>query len=152
MRFTTLRVRRVTRPEHPYPEAYRLTNVDYDAGDVISAGVQPFFRLSRGLALVATADYWHAGADDVTYSDAASAVPGVAASDLAIDSERSALAAGGGLSYVGRSGGGCAARQKCGWPIEAELSIRTIVHATGGRVPKYLSTAMGIRWYHRLWK
>ena len=152
MRFSTLRVRRVTPPDEPYPELFRLTNVSYDAGDVITAGLRPYFRLARGLAVVGVAEYWRTGEDDVTYYDSKDAIPGISASLLAQDSKRSALAVGAGLSYVGRSGGDCAARSKCGWPIEADLNVRTVAHATGGRVPKYLSTTLGIRWHHRLWK
>ena len=152
MRFSSLRVRRVPPPSEPYPEAFRLTNVNYDAGDVITAGVRPYLRLARSLALVGSAEYWRTGADNVTYSDSKSALPGIPASVLAQDSKRSALAVGAGLSYVGRSGGNCEARSKCGWPIDAELRVRTVAYATGGRVPKYLSTTFGIRWHHRLWK
>ncbi|TFG50609.1 MAG: hypothetical protein E4H38_03265 [Gemmatimonadales bacterium] len=152
MRFSSLRVRRVSAPSEPYPEAFRLTNVNYDAGDVITAGVSPFLRLARGLALVGSAEYWRTGADDVTYSDGKSALPGISAGVMAQDSKRSALAVGAGLSYVGRSGGNCEARGKCGWPIEVDLRVRTVAHATGGRVPKYLSTTFGIRWHHRLWR
>jgi len=152
MRFSTLRVKRVSPPDEPYPELFRLANVSYDAGDVISAGLRPYFRLARGLALVGVADYWRTGQDDVSYYESNDAIPGISASLLAEDSERSALALGAGLSYVGRSGGDCAERGKCGWPIEADLNVRTVAHATGGRVPKYLSTTLGIRWHHRLWK
>lgn len=152
VRLKTLRVRRVTSPDQPYAPATTLTNIDLDAGDILSLGARPFYRLARSLALSGSVDYWRAGDDAASYSSAADAIPGVSASVLAAQSGRSAVALGGGLSYVGRAVRECEANRRCGWPIEASWNYSTVIAATGGRVEKFRSTRLEIRWYQRLWR
>src|SRR5690606_41572273 len=102
----------------------------------------PAFRRARGLAVGGSVDYWRAGDDAASYSSAADAIPGVSASVLAAQSGRSAVALGGGLSYVGRAVRECEANRRCGWPIEASWNYSTVIAATGGRVEKFRSTRL----------
>jgi hypothetical protein len=151
-RLPARRVRRVAPPGEPIAFLDRLTNVQIDAGDVVTVRVQPYLRLARGFAIQGTAEYWRQGADQVTYARSADSVPGVAASLLGRQSRRSALVLGAGVSYVGRSALECTPGRKCGLPIEAGWTWSTVARATGGRVEKVRATALEIRWYHRLWR
>ena len=150
-RLPTLRVRRVSPPSVPYAESIRLTNVRVDAGDIVSVGARPYFRLARNLALHGQLDWSRTGADAVRYNTAADAVTGVAASVMN-EATRSSLAWGGGLSYVGRAAHECESRRRCGWPIEAGWSYTVVAQGSGGRVVKFRSTTLEIRWYQRLWR
>jgi hypothetical protein len=151
VRFSTLRVRRVTAPGQPFAEASRLTNVNVDAGDILTLGARPFLRLVRNIAIHGQADYTRMGADAVSYRSAQDAIGGVPASIMA-EGSRTALAVGGGVSYVGRAAHECEPGRKCGWPIEAGWSYTTVVRGTGGRVEKFRTTRVEIRWYQRLWR
>lgn len=151
VRFASLRVRRVALPSQPYALAGRLANVTYDAGDVLSLGAQPYFRLAPLFALSGSVDYWRTGEDAARYYRAKDAIPGVSASALAADSRRSALALGIGVSYVGRAAHECEPRRRCGFPIDASWRYTNVYAATGGRVEKFRTTRLEIRWYQRLW-
>lgn len=151
VRFPTLRVRRVADPGQPYADAFRLTNVRYNAGDVLTLGARPFLRLARNIAVHGQADYTRIGADAVSYYTSGDAIPGLSANVLS-ESARTNLAVGGGISYVGRAAHECEQGRKCGWPIEAAWNYTTVVRATGGRVEKFRTTRLEIRWYQRLWQ
>jgi hypothetical protein len=151
VRLPSLRVRRVTAPAAPYAEAFRLTNVHLNAGDVLTLGARPFFRFARGIAIHGQADYLRIGRDAVSYDSPADAIPGVSAGELA-EGSRTALAIGGGISYVGRAARECEPGRRCGLPIEAGWSYTTVVRATGGRVEKLRTTRLEIRWYQRVWR
>ncbi len=151
VRLPTLRVRRVTAPSQPYADASRLTNVRYNAGDVLTLGAQPFLRLARNIAVHGQADYTRIGADAASYYSSGDVIPGLSAGVLD-ESARTALALGGGISYVGRAAHECEPGRKCGWPIEASWTYTTVVRATGGRVEKFRTTRLEIRWYQRLWR
>jgi hypothetical protein len=56
------------------------------------------------------------------------------------------------VSYVGRAAHECTAGHKCGWPIEAAWNYSTVVSGTGGRVTKFRTTTLEIRWYQRIWR
>jgi hypothetical protein len=150
-RFTAARVRRVSLPSQPYAELLRLTNVEIDAGSVVSFGARPFFRLTRSLALTGAMDYWREARGSARYASAADSIPGVSAGDLVAQSRRSALALGGGISYVGRGVQECEPGHKCGLPIEASWSYTNVFTGSGGRVPQFRTTRLEIRWYQRLW-
>lgn len=150
-RFEALRVRRVTAPDQPYPEAIRLTNVKYTAGDVVQLGARPFLRLARNLAIHGLADYWREATGEATYYRTGDAIPGVPASVLLEDGGRRALVLGGGVSYVGRAVAECQPGHKCGLPIDASWNFSQVAAASGGRVPQLWTTQIEIRWYQRLW-
>lgn len=151
-RFSALRVRRVTSPDQPYPDVSRLTNVRYKAGDVVQLGGRPFLRLARSLAIHGILDYWREASGSANYYRATDAIPGVPASLLVEQSSRSALAVGGGVTYVGRAVAECQPGQRCGFPIDASWNYRNVISATGGRVPQLWTTNLEIRWYQRLWR
>lgn len=151
-RFSALRVRRVTPPDQPFPEATRLTNVRVKAGDIIHLGARPFLRLARNLALHGMADYWREARGSASYYRAIDAIPGVPADVLASESSRSALALGGGIAYVGRAVAECEPGRRCGLPIEASWNYSDVVTGTGGRAPQLRTTRIEIRWYQRLWR
>ena len=151
-RFRSLRVRRVALPSQPYALFSRLANVSYNAGDVVSLGVQPYYRLADNFALSGRLDYWRSGADQASYWRAQDAIPGVSASDLTAGSGGSAMALGGGVSYVGRAAHECEPHRRCGLPIDATWNYTTVIRATGGRVEKFRSTRFEVRWYQRLWR
>jgi hypothetical protein len=151
-RFSALRVRRVTAPDEPFPEATRLTNVRYKAGDIWQVGARPFFRLARNLAIHGLADYWREATGSASYYRASDAIPGVPASVLVEQAGRSALVVGGGVSYVGRAVAECQPGHRCGLPIDASWNYSEVVSATGGRVAQPRTTRIEIRWYQRLWR
>lgn len=151
LRLPTLRARRVTSPDAPYASALNLTNVRENVGDVLDLGARPFLRLARSIAIHALVDYARIGADAVSYDKPADVIPGVSASMLA-EGQRTAWVVGGGVSYVGRAAHECTAGHKCGWPIEAAWNYSTVVSGTGGRVTKFRTTTLEIRWYQRIWR
>jgi hypothetical protein len=150
-RFEALRVRRVTAPDEPFPDAIRLTNVRYKAGDLLHLGARPFLRLARNLALHGMADYWREATGRATYYRTEDAIPGVPASVLLEDGGRRALVLGGGFSYVGRAVAECQSGHRCGFPIDASWNFSQVAAARGGRVPQLWTTQIEIRWYQRLW-
>lgn len=151
-RLPSLRVRRVAPPGTPYTLASSLANIKLDVGDVVSLGVQPFFRLAPRFALSGSADYWKAGSDKADWYRAGDAIPGVDPGLLTAQSSRSALAVGGGVSYVGWAAHECERGRRCGLPIDASWRYTTVIAATGGRVEKFRMTRLEIRWYQRIWR
>lgn len=151
LRLPALRVRRVSDIGAPYAEIARLTNVREDAGDILSLGARPFFRLARNFAIHGIVDYVRVGADAVAYDSPADAIPGISANGLANES-RSSVAVGGGVNYVGRAAHDCEKGRRCGWPIDASWNYSTVTTGSGGRVVKFRMTTLEIRWYQRLWR
>lgn len=150
LRLAAVRVRQVAPLDNPLAPA-GLASINENAGDVLSLGARPFYRLARGLALHGLVDFYRIGADAAEYNSPSDVIPGISASVLA-EGQRTALAVGGGLSYVGRAAHECETGRKCGWPIEAAWSYSTVVKASGGRVTKFRTTRLEIRWYQRLWR
>jgi hypothetical protein len=151
-RLPALRVRRVADPSQPIAWFDRATNLQLDAGDLLSLGARPFFRLAPGLAIHAAADWWRQGADRATYRQAVDSIPGISANELTRNSATSGFSVGGGVSYVGRAVRECQASQHCGWPIEASWTYTRTRSGTGGRVPAFRTTRLEIRWYQRIWR
>ncbi len=151
VRLPALRVRRVTAPGSPYAGLGTLTNVREDVGDILDLGARPFFRLARNFALSGLVNYSRIGADAMSYNKPSDAIPGIPASILA-EGLRSAIVVGGGLSYVGRGAHECEPGRRCGLPIEASWSYSTVVSGSGGRVVKFRTTQLEIRWYQRIWR
>jgi hypothetical protein len=136
--------RRVYAPTQPLAYRYRLAAVERDPGDEFTLGIEPWLRLAPGFAATFGAFYVKHGEDAVSY--AGSGVPGVAASDLAIDTERSATALQGGLTWSSFSG-----VQKPGVPIEARWAFRQVVAGSGGRVERTRTIWFQVRAYYKLW-
>ena len=136
--------RRVTLPSQPIPWANRLASVREDPGNELLVSAQPYFQLVPGLAIMGVVRYWSHGADAVEYASSASAVPGVSASDLAVDTQRSATVVGGGLSYAPATKGATV-------PMDAFWLYEAVVSASGGVVPKAATIRMGLRVPIRLW-
>ncbi len=151
VRLAALRVRRVTSPDEPYPTADRLTNVRFNAGDILSLGAKPFYRLARNIALHGQVDFQRIGSDRTAYDRRTDIIAGLNPNALS-EGQRSALAVGGGVSYVGRGAHECEPGRRCGWPIEASWNYTSVVHGTGGRVAKFRTTRLEIRWYQRIWR
>lgn len=151
LRLPTLRVRRVGDVGAPYAGINTLTNVRENAGDILSVGARPFVRLVRNLAIHGMVDYTRIDADVVAYNSPADAIPGIAASALA-NGSRSSLAVGGGVTYVGRAAHECERGRRCGWPIDAAWNYSTVITGSGGRMAKFRTTSLEIRWYQRLWR
>lgn len=150
VRLAALRVRRLTAPGQPYPAANRLTNLRFNAGDIVTLGVRPFYRLAGNLAAHLQADYQRIASDRTAYDRAIDAIPGIDA-NIFSEGRRSALAVGVGISYVGRAALECQPGHRCGWPIDASWSYTQVVHGSGDRMVKFRTTRLEIRWYQRIW-
>jgi hypothetical protein len=150
-RLPARRARRVGDLGSPYVTFDMLTNVRENVGDVMTLGARPFLRLASRFALLGLVDYTRVGADVVSYNSPLDAIPGIPAGVLA-NGKRTSLAIGGGVTYVGRAVHECEPDHRCGWPIDAWWNYSTVISATGGRVIKYRTTTLGIRWYQRLWR
>lgn len=152
VRFPSNRVLRVTSPESPYADLGTLTNIRLDAGELLSVGARPFFRLARNLALHGIAEYHSQSEAKAEYPRAIDSVPGMPASIVTEGSSWSFWRVGGGISYVGRARSECEPGKKCGFPIDASWSYGTVVGGSGGVVPKFRTTQVEIRWYWRWWR
>ena len=146
-RFATLRVRRVGLPSQPLAYFYRLSNLSYDAGDLVSAEARPFFRLARSLALAVGVRYSSQGTSTYAWYAAADAKAGLDPQSLGVDSQRSWTDISGGLSYSSAAthGGGT------GLPVESAINFGETVAASGGAVPKATYLTFNFRLYYRLW-
>jgi hypothetical protein len=151
VRFAALRVRRLATPSEAYPDASRLTNIRFNAGDILTVGVQPYIRLARNLAILSQFEYQRVGSDRNAYDQPSDSIGGLNPNLLSLGS-RSALAAGIGVTYVGRSPRECEPGKKCGWPVEASWNYLTVVQGSGDRVLKFRTTRLEIRWYQRIWR
>jgi hypothetical protein len=136
--------RRIHAPSQPLAFASRLAEVTSDPGDELTLGVEPFIQIAPGFALTFGAFRWKHAADEVTYSG--TPLPGSDASDLAIDTERSATALQAGMSYS--SFAGVAGR---GTPIEGRWVYREVVSASGGRVDRTRRLWFQFRVFYKLW-
>jgi hypothetical protein len=130
-------------PTFPMPYGYRLANLNIDPGDQTTLGVRPFFRLASTFAFHVGLDYWHRGADRVVYQTVADSVPGVAASQLAVESSASATMVSGDVTFASGF------TRKV--PIEARWTYEAVVGASGGRVPQARNMRGELRLYFGLW-
>ena len=136
--------RRIYAPGQPLAYQYRLADVRRDPGDELTLGIEPFVRLAPGFALALGAFHWTHAGDAVVYSE--SAIAGVSASDLAIDSRRSATALQAGMTYSSFAG-----IRGRGTPIEARWAFREVVSASGGRVARSRTLWFQMRAFYKLW-
>jgi hypothetical protein len=137
---------RVTLPSQPIPWSNRLASVTKDPGNELLLSAMPYFQLAPGLALVGVVRYWSHGADAVSYASSEAAIPGVSASDLAVNSDASATVLGGGISYAPTAPAGGTKV-----PLDAFWLYEGVVAASGGVVPRVGTIRMGVRWPVRLW-
>lgn len=136
--------RRVTLPSQPIPWRNRLASVSTDPGNEFLLSAMPYWQIAPGLAVVGVVRVWSRGEDAVEYASGTSAIPGVSASELAADTQRSATTVGGGLSYAPTPKSG-----KLG--MDAFWLYESVVAASGGVVPKAATMRMGLRWPIRMW-
>jgi hypothetical protein len=136
--------RRVTPPTQPIPWSNRLALVREDPGNEYVLSASPYYQLAPGFAVVGVVRYWSHRADVVEYASATGAIPGVSASDLALDTERSTTVLGGGLSYAPSQSGAKV-------PLDAFWLYEKVVSASGGVVPKTATIRMGLRLPLRFW-
>ena len=125
-------VARVAPPGQPFPGPDLLAELTLDPGDVTTLAVRPFFRIARTLAIIGTLEQQSHGEDEVSYRDAAGAIPGVDAAVLAEGTDASATVAGIGLTY---SNPGALRPGGRGLPVDAGWSYERVVRASGGFVP-----------------
>jgi hypothetical protein len=137
-------LRRITLPSQPIPWRNRSASVQQDPGNEILLSASPYFQLAPGFALTGVVRYWSHGADAVEYASGSPTVPGVSASDLAVDTQRSATIVGGGISYAPTQRGAKV-------PLDAFWLYEAVVAASGGVVPKAATIRMGLRVPVRLW-
>ena len=136
--------RRVFAPSQPLAYRYRLAEVRRDPGDELTLGIEPVIRLAPGFALAFGAFHWHHGVDVVSYSG--TPVAGVNASDLGVDTDRSATSLQVGMTYSSWAG-----IRGTGTPIEARWAFRKIVSASGGRVDQTRTLWFQVRAFYKLW-
>jgi hypothetical protein len=129
---------RVAAPDDPLAPASTLATVSRDPGDITQLSVWPGLRLTEGLRVSMTADWYRRGADRVTLNGAP--VPA-----LEVETAQSALAFGGGLWYRSERG-----RRAAGLPIEAGLVYRSVFTGSGGRTPRSRQLDFGLRLYYGL--
>ena len=125
-------VDRVAPPSQPFPGTDLLAELTLDPGDVVTVAARPFYRIAKTIALQGTLEHYTKGEDEMTYRDAAGAVPGVDASVLAEGSKASATIAGFGITYSNLGGLRPGGR---GLPVDAGWSYERVLRASGGIVP-----------------
>ncbi|HYC31409.1 MAG TPA: hypothetical protein VEB59_03920 [Gemmatimonadales bacterium] len=125
-------VDRVAPPGQPFPGTDLLAELTLDPGDVVTVAARPFFRIARTIAIQATLEHSSRGEDDVSYRDAAGAVPGVDASVLAEGTKASVTVGGIGITYSNLGGLRPGGR---GLPVDAGWSYERVLRASGGFVP-----------------
>jgi len=146
-RFATLRVRRVGLPTQPLAYAYRLSNLSYNGGDIVTAEARPFFRLARSFAIDVGFRYSSQGTSTYSWYTSADAKPGLDPQSLGVDSQRSWTDVSGGVTYSSNATRG----GKTGLPVEAAINYGQTVAASGGAVPKMTFLVFNFRLYWRLW-
>jgi len=138
---------RVAPPSQPFPAANLETSVRYDPGDVTTIAARPFFRLARTVALIGSVEHWSKGQDAVEYSDG-SALPGVDAGVLALETDASATVVSIGLTY---SNPGALRPGGTGLPVDAGWTYERIMSASGGIVPDVHRIRGRLRLYFGIW-
>jgi hypothetical protein len=141
-------VERVAPPSQPFPGRSLLASVRLDPGDVTTVAVRPFFRLARTLALIGSLERWSKGQDEVEYRSEADAIPGVAASVLAQETDASATLVSFGVTY---SNPGALRPGGTGLPVDAGWTYERILSASGGIVPDTHRIRARLRLYFDIW-
>jgi hypothetical protein len=132
---------RIAPPSEPFPEEGRLAAVDYDLGDVLTLGAQPYLRLAPHFGLTGGVTWRRRAADVYTLVPGQEEIPGAPVALLGEESERTWTTAHAGFSYsAGRFGGR---------PLDAGMWWEGVVASTGGRVPMTSAVRFLLRAYHR---
>ena len=139
---------RVTSPGQPLVGPERLALVRRDPGDIIALGVQPFYRLARTIALQAGVEQWSRSTDRVSYADPATALAGVDAALLAVDSKVNATLLSLGITYA--NPGGLRPGGK-GLPVDASWAYERVLRSGGGRTPDTHAMRGSLRVYFGVW-
>lgn len=139
---------RVTSPGQPFVGPDRLTLVRWDPGDIVSIGVQPFYRLARTIALQAGVEHWLRATDRYSYPSLADSLPNIDPNIMAEESKANATMLSVGITYSNPGGlrpGGT------GWPVDASWSYERILWAGGGRVADTHRVSARFRVYFGIW-
>ena len=139
---------RVARPSQAFTGPDRLTLVRWDPGDIVSIGVQPFYRLARTIALQAGVDHWVRGTDHYTYPAPADSLPNIDPGILAEESKANATTLSLGITY---SNPGARTPGGTGLPVDASWSYERILWAGGGRIPDTHRVSARFRVYFGVW-
>lgn len=139
--------RRLTPPSRPLAAAAKQAQVEWDPGDIIEAGVEPFLRIAPTLALTAGVRHWSKGVDKYTFARPVTPIPGLNPDDLAIDSKQNGTAFSAGLSF---SHDGRRADGTRGLPMDASLKWEKTTRSSLGRVPVNESVTVMLRFYRKL--
>jgi hypothetical protein len=139
---------RVTTPSRPIPFANRRASVKWDPGNILRVSVQPYFALTRTLAIQGKLTHWTRGEDSYEYATSGDSIAGVSATELSLDGKVDATVVGGGITYRSPS---ATDERHGGLPVEARWIYEGVIRAGGGRVPKAKTIRMGLRLYFRLW-
>jgi hypothetical protein len=135
-------------PDQPLIGPGSFTEVRRDPGDVITLGVQPFYRLARTFAFQAGLEHWSRSADQVSYATPADSVPGVDPGVLGLDSKVNATTLSLGITY---SNPGGLRRGGKGLPVDATWSYERILWEGGGRTPDSHLVRASLQLYFGLW-
>ena len=139
---------RVTSPGQPLVGPERLALVRRDPGDIIALSVRPFYRLARTFALQAGVEQWSRSTDRVFYADPATALAGVDAALLAVDSKVNATLLSLGVTYANP---GALRPVGKGLPVDATLAYERVLRSGGGRIPDTHAVRGSLRVYFGLW-
>jgi hypothetical protein len=133
-------------PEGTLAPAAALAAVRRDPGDVVRAGVQPFFRMTPFLALSGSAEYWRRGGDGYEYVAGQPPVEGVDVAVLAAGSRADALVLGGALTFMhsGRDRHGAVRL-----PLDAAVRYTRVARSTMGLVADAHTLQVDLRLYAR---
>lgn len=123
----------------PIARRSTLADVALDEGDVVTLGIEPFYRLAPGFALALGARHESRGADVMTLVPTGTALIG-ATPKTSLTSLQAGLTYS---SFTGITGKGT--------PVEAQWYFREVVAASGGAVDKTRSVWMTVRVYYKLW-
>jgi hypothetical protein len=138
--------KRIALPAQPIPWANTLAAVRRTPGNELALGIQPFYKFSRTFALTVGGHYLSHASDRYELLEGQAELPGYPVSQLAEESQASWLTASAGLTFSAPLESDDRGLHP---PLDAGLSYRTVVSASGGRVPKVAEVRTFIRIYTR---
>jgi hypothetical protein len=135
-------------PDQPLISPGSLAQVRRDPGDIVSLGIEPFYRLARTFAVQAGLTHAARSTDQISYATPADSVPGVDPGVLGIDSKVNATTLSLGVTYS--NPGGLRPGGK-GLPVDATWSYERILWEGGGRTPDSHVVRASLQLYFGLW-